>query len=63
MHDEAHDGSKVVSMEGHLGLFTHMHSTGVPRSLAVTKTLHPLPTVGRLEGISTVGETEEKKIE
>ena len=49
VHDESHDGLEVVSMEGHLGLLRHMHAAGMPRSLAVTQTLHPLTTVGRLE--------------
>ena len=49
MHDESHDGLEVVSMEGDLGLLGHVHVSGMPGTLTVPQSLHPLTTVGRLE--------------
>lgn len=49
MHDEAHDGLEVVSMEGDLRLLGHVNPASVPGPLAVPKTLQPLTSIGRLE--------------
>ena len=61
VHDEAHDGLEVVSVEGDLGLLGHVHASGVPGPLAVTQSLHPLTTVGGLERVSTTGKAGNKK--
>ena len=42
VHDEAHDGLEVVSVEGHLRLLGHVDTSGVPRPLAVAQSLQPL---------------------
>ena len=49
VHDESHDGLEVVSVEGHLRLFGHVHAPGVPGPFAVPQSLHPLAAVRGLE--------------
>ena len=56
MHDEAHDGLEVVSVEGHLTLFGHVDPTGVPRPPATPHALHAFPAVWRLKRVDPTGE-------
>ena len=56
MHDEAHYGLEVVSVEGHLTLFGHVDPTGVPRPPATPHALYALPAVRRLKRVDPTGE-------
>ena len=57
MHDESNDGFEVVSVEGHLTLFGHVHPSGVPGATATAHPFHPLTSIGRLESVYTSRET------
>ena len=59
MHDEAHDGLEVVSMEGDLALLRHVHSAGMPRPPAAANPLDPLASIGGLESVYPTGEAGE----
>ena len=56
MHDEAHDGLEVMSVEGDLALFGHVHLPRMPSATATANSLYTLSTVGRLEGVDAIGE-------
>ena len=59
MHDEAHNGLEVVSVEGHLTLLGHVHPASVPGPATAADTFDPLAAVGRLECVYPAGEAGE----
>ena len=59
MHDEAHDGFEMVSVEGHLTLLGHVHPASVPGPATAANAFHPLASVGRLERVNAAGEAGE----
>ena len=59
MHDEAHDGLEVVSVESHLTLLGHVHPASMPGPATTANTFHSLASVGRLERVNAAGEAGE----
>lgn len=63
IHDEAHDGSEVVSMKGHLRWLGHVQMTSVPGTFTASQTFQPLPTIGWLKHVYTGTKTVQTKTE